>query len=187
MEIFSKSEWLEGFQKYLKPEGVRYNSVVGLSGRNWLYPAEICNAGDWVLVESDQKGMSGNAVSVKMVDGSYRSVIGPWHTTPEALLEDCPGIDLRFKRLTQGVIFTYIQDWSLRMAPMRDVGYLDRGPVIWDMTGSGLWVKAQTLADNLGHSVYLHTQTVSGWSSIWVNPSNSRIRVLPPRMRERSA
>lgn len=147
-----------------------YQKVVGKSGRTWLF---MPDSADNIYVSGDKgsQGFAGRTLTFKLEDGSEMKLTGPWHSNSRALFDDT-GVDLRAKHMT----FVVIAEGRKCEAPryqtiLTNVIYKDEAPQRSEFKRGD--TMAQKLANELGKTLYVYSQTAGGSSCGPVNPEES--------------
>lgn len=161
---------------------------VGKSGRRWLV-ARQKNAADNVYVEGGKgsQGFGGRKIPFKLADGSVLELVGPWHSHAGALRADT-GVDVTDRHHTQVILIAgsrYREEGKNQngFPNLRD-GYKDvyvyRENVLGEFSGGREFKQmAKDLATQLGHTVYLYTQTYGGSSCSPVDPEGMGFTPMP--------
>ena len=152
----------------------KYRWFKGKSGARWLV-ADQPNEGDNVYVEEMNpngghgfQGFGGRTLTFPLINGGEIKLKAPWMSNSNALFNDT-GHDVRNKHLTFVVIAkkrdTIGPHYNTRLSGIlyKDdnwtIGLFDRGKH-----------RAQMLANKLGHSIYLYSESQGGSSCGPVDP-----------------
>lgn len=163
-------------------ESVKYFVHKGKSGKRYLV-GDVPEAADYVYMEGgpNSNGFGGREITFPLVEGGELVLKGPWKISSSELFE-ATGVDVRGTMPASYVIAITRENRKSPVAPwisnMVMVGVLfedDRAYSPRERRALGMeqpHTIARRFADELGHSVQIHYETISGGSTGPVNPTD---------------